>query len=293
MTFADYVGHYGLARSEGLRAALPDRRLQGASSRPCPRTPRPTSSTTSPSGWASWCARSTPACSTSGSACAHPETRRRRRTGGADRRRARRRSPPTAGPSGSWCATSCSAGSSWPPAAAGTRSASSTPTPAGPPSRWAEALDAYFAEHAAIGTGARRPRPGHALQVDEDRPTLAGPPDPRRPGRRPRLGHQPPRSTSPPPTRRARPSCGSSPSASSEPRRVHQSCGRLTGSWPMEQRHTLARTLLALPQTIEILPMRVLAFHIAELADQHRVSTLGAEAVAAAVHLQGPLCVGG
>ena len=42
--------------------------------RPCPRTPRPTSWSTSPSGWASWSGRSTPACSTSGSGCAAART---------------------------------------------------------------------------------------------------------------------------------------------------------------------------------------------------------------------------
>jgi hypothetical protein len=67
--------------------------------------------------------------------------------------------------------------------------------------------------------------------------------------------------------------------------------GRLTGSWPIEPRRVLERTLLALPAAIEIVPMRALSFQMAELADQHRVSTLGAEAVAAAVHLQAPLCV--
>lgn len=37
--------------------------------------------------------------------------------------------------------------------------------------------------------------------------------------------------------------------------------------------------------------MRALAFRMAEIADAHRVSTLGAEAVAAAESLGGPLCV--
>jgi hypothetical protein len=67
--------------------------------------------------------------------------------------------------------------------------------------------------------------------------------------------------------------------------------GRLTGSWPVERRRALGRTLVALPEAIEIVPMRALAFQMAELADQHRVSTLGAEAVAAALHLDAPLCV--
>lgn len=67
--------------------------------------------------------------------------------------------------------------------------------------------------------------------------------------------------------------------------------GRLTGSWPAERRRSLAGALLSLPDAIEIVPMRALAFQMAELADRHRVSTLGAEAVAAAVHLDAPLCV--
>jgi hypothetical protein len=37
--------------------------------------------------------------------------------------------------------------------------------------------------------------------------------------------------------------------------------------------------------------MRTLAFRMAEIAGVHRVSTLGAEAVAAAENLRGPLCV--
>jgi hypothetical protein len=67
--------------------------------------------------------------------------------------------------------------------------------------------------------------------------------------------------------------------------------GSLTGSWPAERRRQLARSLLALPDTIEIVPMRGLAFRIAELIDAHPISTLGAEAVAAAIELDAPLCV--
>lgn len=40
-----------------------------------------------------------------------------------------------------------------------------------------------------------------------------------------------------------------------------------------------------------VVPLRLLAFGMAELADAHRLSTLGAEAVAAAAHLDAPLCV--
>lgn len=67
--------------------------------------------------------------------------------------------------------------------------------------------------------------------------------------------------------------------------------GALTGSWEPEQRRALGRRLLALPDDIEIVPIRVLAYRMAEIADAHRVSTLGAEAVAAAEHLDAPLCV--
>jgi hypothetical protein len=67
--------------------------------------------------------------------------------------------------------------------------------------------------------------------------------------------------------------------------------GRLTGSWPAERRRALGQTLVWLPVTIEVVPMRELAFPMAELAHHHRISTLGAEAVAAALHLDAPLCV--
>jgi hypothetical protein len=67
--------------------------------------------------------------------------------------------------------------------------------------------------------------------------------------------------------------------------------GRLTGTWPAERRQALGRTLLALPERIAIAPMRMLAFRMAELADAHRLSTLGAEAVAAAEHFAAPLVV--
>lgn len=67
--------------------------------------------------------------------------------------------------------------------------------------------------------------------------------------------------------------------------------GRLTGSWPVERRRELGGTLLALPEHIEVVPVRSLAYRMAELADTHRLSTLGAEAVAAAEHLSAPLCV--
>lgn len=67
--------------------------------------------------------------------------------------------------------------------------------------------------------------------------------------------------------------------------------GSLTGSWPLSARRTLGRKLVSLPEHIEVVPMRTLASRMAELATDHRLSTLGAEAVAAAEYLDAPLCV--
>ena len=67
--------------------------------------------------------------------------------------------------------------------------------------------------------------------------------------------------------------------------------GALTGSWSGERRRALGRRLLDLPESILILPMRLIGYRVAELAGSQRVSTLGAEAVAAAEHLGASLCV--
>lgn len=67
--------------------------------------------------------------------------------------------------------------------------------------------------------------------------------------------------------------------------------GALTGSWPARARQALGRQLVSLPADIDVVPIRTLAFRMAELTDSHRLSTLGAEAVAAAEYLEGPLCV--
>lgn len=67
--------------------------------------------------------------------------------------------------------------------------------------------------------------------------------------------------------------------------------GALTGSLPPDVRRALGRQLIALPAGIELLPMRDLAFRMAELCAAYRLSNLGAEAVAAAERLGGPLCV--
>ncbi len=67
--------------------------------------------------------------------------------------------------------------------------------------------------------------------------------------------------------------------------------GKLTGGWSGERRRELGRRLLELPASILILPMRLIGYRVAELADSQRVSTLGAETVAAAEHLEASLCV--
>lgn len=67
--------------------------------------------------------------------------------------------------------------------------------------------------------------------------------------------------------------------------------GALTGSWDAAQRRALGARLVTLPATMAIVPMKDLSFRMAEIADAHRVSTLGAEAVASAEHLRGELCV--
>jgi hypothetical protein len=65
----------------------------------------------------------------------------------------------------------------------------------------------------------------------------------------------------------------------------------LTGAWLPEQRRELGRRLLSLPADIEVVPLELLAYRMVEVSHVHRVSTLGAEAVAAAEHLQAPLYV--
>jgi hypothetical protein len=67
--------------------------------------------------------------------------------------------------------------------------------------------------------------------------------------------------------------------------------GALTGRWSAEQRRALASQLLSLPAEVDVVPMRSLAFRMAEISAVHRVSTLGAECVAASEHLDAPVYV--
>lgn len=67
--------------------------------------------------------------------------------------------------------------------------------------------------------------------------------------------------------------------------------GALTGGWGAERRRALGASLLSLSDSVEVVPLRAIAYRMAEIAAVHRVSTLGAECVAAAEHLEAPLCV--
>ena len=67
--------------------------------------------------------------------------------------------------------------------------------------------------------------------------------------------------------------------------------GALTGSWPTDARRELGRRLVALSDDIAVVPMRTIAFRMAELAHVHRLSALSAEAAAASEHLDAPLYV--
>jgi hypothetical protein len=67
--------------------------------------------------------------------------------------------------------------------------------------------------------------------------------------------------------------------------------GALTGGWTAERRRSLGASLLASADNIEIVPLRTIASRMAEIAESHRVSTLGAECVAAAEHLDAPVYV--
>jgi hypothetical protein len=69
--------------------------------------------------------------------------------------------------------------------------------------------------------------------------------------------------------------------------------GSITSGWSDEHRQQAISALAELSDDITVLPMQDLAFHMAELANTFPLSTLGAEAVAAAAALHGRLCVWG
>ena len=152
--------------------------------RPCPTRRRPRSSPTSSSGSASSSGRSTPACSTSGSSSATPRRSAPRDaeapTGQAGHantrafrvlvRNALFRRVELAALREVRRAGELDADDGWDADA------------------WADAMDAYLDEYDDIGTGpdARGPE---LLLIEEGQDGLGGPPDLRRPGGRPRLGH--------------------------------------------------------------------------------------------------------
>ena len=68
--------------------------------------------------------------------------------------------------------------------------------------------------------------------------------------------------------------------------------GALLGSWSPRERDLLIGGLIALPDTIAVVPMTQLAWRMGQLVQLHRgLSTLGAEAVAAAEYLNARLLV--
>ncbi|MGH9129651.1 MAG: hypothetical protein ACRDY2_11985 [Acidimicrobiales bacterium] len=67
--------------------------------------------------------------------------------------------------------------------------------------------------------------------------------------------------------------------------------GALTSSWSARQRQQATRELTLLGPEVAVLPMREIAFRMGELARDHSLSALGAEAVAAAERERGVLCV--
>lgn len=68
--------------------------------------------------------------------------------------------------------------------------------------------------------------------------------------------------------------------------------GALLGDWQPNERDALVAALVALPDEIQMVPMRELAWRMGQLISEHSgLSTLGAEAVAAAEALNARLLV--
>jgi hypothetical protein len=68
--------------------------------------------------------------------------------------------------------------------------------------------------------------------------------------------------------------------------------GAVLRGWGADERRALIASLVALPDDINVVPMRSLAWTMGELVAEHDgLSTLGAEAVAAAIQLNGRLLV--
>ena len=70
--------------------------------------------------------------------------------------------------------------------------------------------------------------------------------------------------------------------------------GALFGDWDAAQRDAIVSSLIALPDDIDLVPMRQLAWRMGVLGSQHSgLSTLGSEAVAAAEALDATVVVSG
>jgi hypothetical protein len=68
--------------------------------------------------------------------------------------------------------------------------------------------------------------------------------------------------------------------------------GALLQGWAVSERRALIAGLVALPDDVMVVPMRQLAWRMGELSsDHHGLSTLGAEAVAAAIETDGRVLV--
>jgi len=68
--------------------------------------------------------------------------------------------------------------------------------------------------------------------------------------------------------------------------------GALLQGWAVSERRALVAGLVALPDEVVVVPMRQLAWRMGELSsDHHGLSTLGAEAVAAAIETNGRVLV--
>ena len=186
MTFVEYVGFYGLARSEGLVLRyLAD--AYKALRQTVPEDAR-TEELTDLIEWLGELVRQVD------SSLIDEWERLRNPTDEPSRRGARttgrRRSPATCGRSGCWCATRCSAGSTLAALRRYDELGELDGEAGWDAEAWAAALDAVL-------RGARRDR--HRARTRAARPCciietgprpVAGAADLRRPGRRPRLGHQ-------------------------------------------------------------------------------------------------------
>ena len=149
MTFIEYVGFYGLARSEGLVLRyLAD--AYKALRQTVPEEAR-TEELTDLIEWLGELVRQVDSSLIDEWERLRDPTRWKP-GGRAPSRTGRRRSPATCARSGCWSATRCSAGWSWPRCAAGTSWATSTASLVGR-SAWADALEPYFDEYDEIGTG--------------------------------------------------------------------------------------------------------------------------------------------